>query len=216
MNTKKTTITIFGFIFCLSLKAQNNFDLQPKRNFQTTGFYSPSYDDLNQKTSSENNISAAEIPQKIFNMAMYFGTNSKLGFDFLGGRKTIFGFGLSTHLGKGGVGKDYSATVGPNAFPTDIYESFEADRMGLYGILGTRLGKKLVLAGKLGFGTRLKYFNGYDSNQILSPDGYWFTSFDAGTKLLVGIFTQYQVGNWSPYLGADSFNGVNIGVGYNF
>lgn len=152
----------------------------------------------------------------LFNMAAYYGTNTKLGMDIIYGKKIVGGIGVATHLGKGAVGKDYSETMGPNAFADDIYEVIEADDIAIYGIIGSRVTSQLMIAAKLGVGTRTKYYNGYDEFQILSPNGYWYTSTDAGTKVLIGAFAQYQIGKWSPYLGADTFSGINIGIGYNF
>jgi hypothetical protein len=158
----------------------------------------------------------AQKSQSNGSISVYYGTKSKLGFDFIFGKKISWGLGVSTYLGKGAVGKNYSETIGPNAFPSDIYEVIEADNIGIYGILGSRVTNHLIIAGRLGAATRTKYYNGYDNNQILSPNGYWYTSTDAGTKVLVGAFTQYEIKKWSASFGADNFNGVTIGVGLNF
>ena len=148
-------------------------------------------------------------------ISVYYGTKSKLGLDIIFGKKINWGMGFSAYLGKGGVGKDYSETIGPNTFPSDIYEVIENDHGGIYGIIGSKVTKHLMIAGRLGAITRFKYYNGYDRQQILSPNGYWYTSTDAGTKVLIGAFTQYRIKKWSTSFGADNFSGVTIGVALN-
>jgi len=150
------------------------------------------------------------------NVTVYYGTKNKVGLDFVIGEKLVYGAGFAGYLGKGAIGKDYSEIIGPNTYREDIYEIIEADNMGLYGLIGSRITKNFTVAAKLGFATRFKYYNGYDSQQILSPDGYWYTSQKVEGKALVGVFTQIHIKRWSPYLGVDNFSGVNIGLGYNF
>jgi hypothetical protein len=150
------------------------------------------------------------------NVTVYYGTKNKLGFDFVMGEKLVYGVGFAGYLGKGAVGKDYSEIIGPNTYSEDIYEIIEADNMGLYGLIGSRITKNFTIAAKLGFATRFKYYNGYDKKQILAPNGYWYTSQKVEGKALVGLFTQIHIERWSPYIGVDNFSGVNIGLGYNF
>lgn len=150
------------------------------------------------------------------NVTLYYGTKKKVGFDFMTGEKLVYGAGFAGYIGKGAVGKDYTETMGPNAFREDIYEIIEADNIGFYGLLGTRISKYFTIAAKLGFANRVKYFNGYDKYQILAPDGYWYTSQKLDSKALVGAFAQINAEKWSPYIGVDNFSGVNIGLGYNF
>lgn len=150
------------------------------------------------------------------NVTVYYGTKSKVGFDFVTGEKLVYGIGFAGYLGKGAVGKDYSEIIGPNTYREDIYEIIEADNMGIYGLIGSRITKNFTLAAKLGFATRFKYYNGYDRQQILAPDGYWYTSQKVEGKALIGVFTQVHIERWSPYVGVDNFSGVNIGLGYNF
>lgn len=150
------------------------------------------------------------------NVTVYYGTKNKVGFDIVAGEKLVYGVGIAGYIGKGAVGKDYSEIIGPNAYREDIYEIIEADNMGLYGLIGSRITKNFTMAAKLGFATRFKYYNGYDRQQILAPDGYWFTSQKVDGKALIGIFTQIHIERWSPYIGVDNFSGVNIGLGYNF
>ena len=150
------------------------------------------------------------------NVTVYYGIKNKVGFDFVMGEKLVYGAGFAGYLGKGAVGKDYSEIIGPNTYREDIYEIIEADNMGLYGLIGSRITKNFTVAAKLGFATRFKYYNGYDRQQILAPDGYWYTSQKVEGKALIGVFTQIHIERWSPYVGVDNFSGVNIGLGYNF
>ena len=149
-------------------------------------------------------------------LSTYYGNNSKLGFELTMTGKTVWGIGASFHLGKGGVGEDYSATMGPNAFPKDIYQVISADYVGIYGIVGKQVTKNLTVTGVLGFSERLKYYNGYDKYQILSPSGYWYTGTSLGVDVLYGATIQYNIDHVTPYIGYDNFNGVKVGIGYTF
>jgi hypothetical protein len=150
------------------------------------------------------------------NVTAYYGIKNKIGFDFVMGEKLVYGAGFAGYIGKGAVGKDYSEIIGPNTYREDIYEIIEADNLGLYGLIGSRITKNFTVAAKLGFATRFKYYNGYDRQQILATDGYWYTSQKVEGKALVGVFTQIHIERWSPYVGVDNFSGVNFGLGYNF
>jgi hypothetical protein len=150
-------------------------------------------------------------------MILYYGTTDKFGFDLNFNTKTNFvlGFGLSGGL-KGGIGKDYSETMGPNAFRSDIYETTIRDNLGVYGTFGYAI-DKLTIGGKIGYGSTMKYFNAYDKLQILAPNGYYFTSQEYGSEVLSGLFISYKLKSMiSPYFGYDSFNGANIGISFRF
>jgi hypothetical protein len=150
------------------------------------------------------------------NVTMYYGTKKKVGFDFMTGEKLVYGAGFVGYIGKGAVGKDYSETIGSNTYREDIYEIIEADNLGVYALIGSRISKYFTIAAKLGFATRMKYYNGYDRQQILAPDGYWYTAQKLDSKALIGAFAQINADRWSPYFGVDNFSGVKIGLGYNF
>lgn len=150
------------------------------------------------------------------NIAGYYGTNKVIGFDFTLGGKIMYGAGFSMYVGHGGVGRDYSNTMGPNAFSGEIYERITAKNTSFYGIVGYKVTKELIVQGKLGYGGDTKYFNAYDKSQILSTNGYYYTSQNGGGAILLGGSVQYVIDNISPYVGYDNFNGLKIGVGYNF
>ena len=150
-----------------------------------------------------------------FDMIFYYGTTAKFGFDFNYNTKTnlVWGFGFSGSL-KGGIGKDYSKTMGPNAFSDDIYEIKVGDYLGFYGTFGYAF-DKLTIGGKFGYGSTMKYYNAYDKYQILDPSGYYFTSQEAGGKVLSGLFMSYKLKTLiSPYFGYDNFNGANLGISF--
>lgn len=146
----------------------------------------------------------------------YYGTTNKIGVDFIFAGKTKWGFGVSTHIGKSGIGASYSKTMGPSKFPDDIYETITSDVVGIYGMLGVPVSKKLTILGKLGASSSSNFYNAYDKFKILSNNGYYYTSTDAGTNLLIGATCVYSTGNLSPYLSFDSFSGLGIGVIYSF
>jgi hypothetical protein len=148
---------------------------------------------------------------------LYYGTTDKFGFDLNFNTKTnlVLGVGLSGGL-KGGIGKDYSETIGPNAFSSDIYETTIRDNLGVYGTFGYAI-DKLTIGGKIGYGTTMKYYNAYDKLQILAPNGYYFTSQEFGSEVLSGLFISYKLKSMiSPYFGYDNFNGANIGISFRF
>jgi hypothetical protein len=150
------------------------------------------------------------------NLSTYYGNNNKIGFEISFAGNTVWGVGGSFHTGKGGVGRNYSSTVGPNTFHEDIYEVKSADYVSFYGIVGKQITKNLTVTGNLGFSERLKYYNGYDKSQILSTNGYWYTSASLGVDILYGVTAQYNIDHITPYIGYDNFNGVKVGVGYTF
>ena len=152
---------------------------------------------------------------QIYNIVGYYGMNKVIGFDITYGRDIMYGIGLSMFMGKSGVGEVHD-TFGPNAFREDIYEINTVKNISLYGIIGYKPIKELIVQGKLGYGEDRKYFNAYDEYQILSPNGYYYTSQSAGGSILLGGSIQYVIDNISPYVGYDNYNGLKIGVGYNF
>jgi hypothetical protein len=146
----------------------------------------------------------------------YYGMSNKLGIDFIVGGNTIWGFGVSTHLGKAGIGENYSKTMGPSKFPNDIYEITTADVVGVYGMIGFPVTKKLTVLGKLGAGTSSKFYNAFDKYKILSSNGYYYNATDAGTSVLIGASCIYITGNLSPFLSYDTFSGLGFGAVYSF
>ena len=149
-------------------------------------------------------------------LSTYYGNNNKIGFELTMTGNTVWGMGASFHTGKGSVGKDYSTIIGPNTYPSDIYQVISADYVSIYGIVGKQVTKNLTVTGNLGFSERMRYYNGYDKHQILSPNGYWYTSTSLGADILYGATIQYNIDHITPYIGYDNFNGVKIGIGYTF
>jgi hypothetical protein len=148
------------------------------------------------------------------NGVIYYGSTKKLGFEANLTTKTnlLIGGGLSMDLNRGGIGEDYSATMGPNAFREEIYDIRITDYISIYGTIGYTY-KRLSFGGKLGIGGKAKYYNAYDNRQILSPNGYYYTSTYLGNEILLGVFAAYKTnGKISPYFGYDTFNGINIGL----
>ena len=154
---------------------------------------------------------------KEVNLPIFYGATNKLGFDVLLTTKTnfIYGGGLTLGLDPKGKGKDYSSTMGPNAFRKEIYETRVSDNASLYGSIGYSF-KNIIVGGKIGFGGATKYFNAYDKSQILSPSGYYYTATDGGSKGLFGGFVIVKISKLSPYVGYDTFNGGIIGVSINY
>jgi hypothetical protein len=146
----------------------------------------------------------------------YYGSTKKIGFDMFYGKKNsiVYGIGLSVASEAYGVGRDYTSTMGPNSFPKDIYSVKVGDNSSLYGIVGYNLNNMITIGGKIGIGGQTKFFNSYDRHQILSSNGYYYTSQDMGSKMLVGGFASVRVGKvLTINTGYDTYNGVQLGVG---
>jgi len=172
-----------------------------------------SYGQEAQKKDKNSSLNLKQKQRQSIDFILYYGTTDKFGFDFNLNTKTnyVFGFGFSGGL-KGGIGKNYSETMGPNAFSGDIYEIKVRENLGFYGTFGYAF-DKLTIGGKLGYGSSLKFFNAYDKLQILDPSGYYYTAQDAGGKVLSGVFMSYKLETFlSPYFGYDNFNGANFGI----
>ena len=180
------------------------------------GYKAPKREEPTQKKSLINQPQKKSVGSQVMNFAGYYGTDKVIGFDFTGGKNIMYGIGFSTYVGHGGVGRDYSNTMGPKAFSSEIYEKITAKNVSFYGIVGYKVTKELIVQGKLGYGGSTTYFNAYDKRQILSTNGYYFTSQDGGGNVLLGGSVQYVIDNISPYVGYDNFNGLKIGLGYNF
>ena len=129
-----------------------------------------------------------------------------------------------------GIGKDYTKDLGPFSIFDDIYETNVKGNIGVYGSFGYAF-DKFTIGTKLGFATFKKYFNAYqgefkilvrdinskDFYKILAPNGKYFTSEDAGSKVLSGVFMSYKLNmKLSPYVGYDNFNGANLGISCRF
>lgn len=150
------------------------------------------------------------------NLTVYFGNKNKIGFEFMYSGNTTWGLGGSVYLGKGGVGENYSKTMGPSAYPKDIYEVVVADNASFYGIIGKKITENLTVTGNLGFSAQLKYYNAYDKYQILSPGGHYYTAVNNSTDILYGGSVQYNINHVTPYIGYDNFNGTKVGIGVTF
>lgn len=148
------------------------------------------------------------------NMSVNYGLNKFFGFDISMGEKITYGIGFSVYTGKSGVGQGYT-TFSWKAFPRDVYEKVTAPNVSIYGIVGYKPIKNLIVQANLGVGTTQNYYNAYDKYGILG-NGYYHTTTDAGTSILIGGSVQYVIDNITPYVGYDTFNGIKIGVGYNF
>jgi hypothetical protein len=145
-------------------------------------------------------------------IAGYYGISNKLGFDFVYNKNISLGFGFAAHMGKGAVGRDYSKTMGPNAYPNEIYEVVEVNNVAFYAIIGKSIKDKIFLAGHIGYCSRMKYFNAYDPTQILSPNGYYYTSTELSGVPLIGGSIIINTGKFCPYIGYDNINSLKIGV----
>ena len=167
-------------------------------------------------SKNRNNNSNLGVGQVIL-LGINYGMTNKFGFDLtvISEKGFIWGGGATIGLGHGGVGKDYSNTIGPNAFPNDIYEKTTNGSGSFYGILGYKL-KNFVINSKIGSGTLRTYYNAYDKSQILSPNGYYFTSNSAENNILIGINLIYTGKKIMPNIGFDSYNGVCFGVNFKF
>jgi opacity protein-like surface antigen len=176
-----------------------------------------SYGQEAQKKDKNFSLNLKQKQRQSIDFILYYGTTDKFGFDFNLNTKTnfVWGFGFSGGL-KGGIGKNYSETMGPNAFSSDIYEIKVRENLGLYGTFGYAF-DNLTIGAKLGYGSSVKFFNAYDKLQILAPNGYYYTSQDAGGKVLSGVFMSYKLKTTlSPYFGYDNFNGANFGMFFRF
>lgn len=150
------------------------------------------------------------------NVSLFYGTQKMLGVDFVTGKTdVIYGCGVSFYMGKGGFGTEYTGIIGPNTYPNDIYDIQIKKDMSIYGIFGRKLSNKTIIVSKIGLGTMVKYYNGYDKFQILSPAGYWFIRESSGMDVMVGSVIQHKFKHFITYLGYDTFNGGIFGIGVN-
>lgn len=148
-------------------------------------------------------------------MSVYYSTTNHLGVDFSANIKDVYcGLGVSVVVGNGAKGTNYSKTMGPNAFPMDIYETLIVDNGSLYISAGFNVTDKILLNGNIGYGQKVKIYNAYDPNQILSPSGFYYTSSYLGSDILLGAFCQYHLGNWALYFGYDTYNKLKMGVSF--
>lgn len=154
---------------------------------------------------------------KQVNLPVFYGTKNKIGIDLLVTNKSnlVYGAGLTINITSGGIGEDYSKVMGPNAHRNEIYKIVVSDNASIYGTIGYSI-RKIIVGGKVGFGGSSKYYNAYDKSQILSPNGYYYTATDGGSKSLLGGFIIYKIKRTSPYIGYDTFNGGIIGISFNY
>ena len=75
-----------------------------------------SYGQEAQRKDKNSSLNLNQKQRQSFDMILYYGTTDKFGFDFNLNTKTkfVWGFGFSGWH-KGGIGKNYSKTMGPNA-----------------------------------------------------------------------------------------------------
>ena len=150
------------------------------------------------------------------NVSLFYGTQNTFGVDFVVGKNDIvYGVGTSFYVGKGGIGTEYTGIFGPNTYSNEIYDTPIKKDMSVYCIFGRKLNDKTTIISKIGLGTQVKYYNGYDKSQILSPSGYWFLRESSGTDVMVGSVIQHKVKRLITYIGYDTFNGVTVGIGVN-
>ena len=161
--------------------------------------------------------------QKIASLSLYAGSIGTVGVDCLFNLNQLtlgqtenniwLGLGWSINMSKTGVGKDYSKTIGPNAFPHDIYEINKAKNAGVYLIVGTNNNNKLSGGLKIGLGQEANYCNAYDRHQILSPNGYYYTIGESSSIFIIGGYINYYATkNMGIYSGYDTFNGAKLGL----
>ena len=150
------------------------------------------------------------------NVSLFYGTQNTFGVDFVAGKNDIvYGGGASFYAGKGGVGTEYTSIFGPNTYSNEIYDTPIKKDMSVYCIFGRKLNDKTTIVSKIGLGRQVKYYNGYDKSQILSPSGYWFLREYSGMDIMVGSVIQHKVKHLITYIGYDTFNGVTVGIGVN-
>jgi hypothetical protein len=146
----------------------------------------------------------------------YYGTSNTIGFIFLGSDRYSFGLDCSLYFGEKGIGKDYSNVFGPNVYPKDIYKINNTPTYSIGLLFGKRIYQKLIVYSKLGFSGESTYYNGYDNQQILSPNGYWYVSQNKGTSPMLGLGMVYNQDRLSFLLGYDNFNKLKLGIGFTF
>jgi hypothetical protein len=150
------------------------------------------------------------------NVSLFYGTQNTFGVDFVTGKNDIvYGGGVSFYAGKGGVGTEYTGIFGPNTYSNEIYDITIKKDMSVYCIFGRNLSDNTIIVSKIGLGRQVKYYNGYDKSQILSPSGYWFLREYSGADVIVGSVIQHKVKHLITYIGYDTFNGVTVGIGVN-
>jgi hypothetical protein len=144
---------------------------------------------------------------------LYYGTSNMLGFSMIGSNKLAFGLDFSLYLGEKGIGKDYSKVFGPNAYAKDIYDIRTTPTFSFGFILGRKIFPNFLLYSKFGISGQQKYYNGYDSQQILSPSGYWYVSENKGISPLLGLGLIMNYDKFNLLVGYDNFNKLNLGFG---
>jgi hypothetical protein len=144
---------------------------------------------------------------KTNSVSMYYGRSNTIGVNT---NLNKFGFGISFGV-KGPVGRDYSQTMGPNAFSEDIYEVVNAKNIGLKVMYGDYIFPKTKVSAVLGYGSYKNYYNAYDKYQILDPSGYYFTSTQSNDILIYGFNINQNIISPKGYMGI----GMGLEVGYN-
>lgn len=147
---------------------------------------------------------------------MYYGTKNTIGIEMnvVKNNNITIGGGLLFRISSEANGVHYT-TMGPNRFPQEIYEKKNGTNFGMYGMLGYNI-DKLTIISKLGFASKVNYYNAYDRTGILSPTGYYYTTTSDGLSGLIGVSFIYKVDRVSPYIGIDNVNGLSVGVSFSF
>ncbi len=147
---------------------------------------------------------------------LYYSTANTLGFNIIGSNNFAIGIDFSLYMGEKGIGKDYSNVFGPNAYAKDIYNIRTTPNYSLGLILGHKLHPHMLLYSKIGFSGQQKFYNGYDSQQILSPSGYWYVSENKGASPMIGIGGVISYDKYNLIVGYDNFNKLSLGLGLTF
>jgi hypothetical protein len=103
----------------------------------------------------------------------------------------IVGFEMGVNLNKGN-GEDYSGIMGPNAFPEDIFKTVDGIDYTFHMIVATPIHERIVVGVMLGAASYSTAHYAYDRNQILSYDGYYYTTSNGRGKWSLGL-TSNQV-----------------------
>ena len=154
-------------------------------------------------------------PSSVY-FAFNAGLKNTIGFELVAGKQVVIGIGIDYYVGKGAVGKDYSTIFNWTKYSSDVYEHITTPTTGIYVITGYRFLPKLSVQSNVGIYTNTTYHNGYDRSRILSTNGYYYTSSDAGIGLLYGGSLTCDVNKFGVYVGYNNMSGMKFGVIYSF
>ena len=123
----------------------------------------------------------------------------------------IVGAGVSFFYNKGNKGNDYTNFISDFS---GAYQTVIGKEGSIFLIIGNKINNNLSCAFRFGAGTVKRYINGKGLADM--PAELWFVRQRVSENLLCGITAQYSVSSFSLTGGWDTFNGVNIGIGYKF